>query len=197
MSDVATELLENPASILNYLHSGIRIPGLQVRRMSNGGIEYMTVVKGIQIGTVSTEHEFRTDPDGVQLMKAAAAEYEENTRRGTSWSVMNTAALAGLVVRPSTTANFTLFNNNPSGSDVCFVIDRAFAFNLVSVTGGVAHFALWICVHPPGLVTPTNDITARASSVGKVTANTANAICDTAMAVTDDGWFPWGSQGTT
>ena len=194
MSTAADQFLENPGSILSYMYSGTRIPGLQVRRMSHGGIEYMTVIKAIEYGTSSTEHEAQGTPKGELLVVPAAAPWEEVTRRGASWSAMNTSALAALVVRPSTVANFTLFNNNASGSDICFVIDRAFAFNLVS-TAAEGRFALWLAVHPPGLSGPTNDITARASSVGKVAANSANAICDTAMTVTDDGWFPWGTQG--
>ena len=135
--------------------------------------------------------ELKGDREGSLLVSYGLPPYAELTRRGGGWSIMNTAALAALVVRPSTLANFTLFNNNPAGGGVCFIIDRAFAFNLVS-TGAQARSGLWLCVHPPGLVTPTNDITVRASHVGKVAANVANAIGDTAMAVTDDGWFPWG-----
>ena len=128
---------------------------------------------------------------GALLTQHDLPKYVELVRRGHVWSVMNTAALAALVVRPSTVANFTLFNNNPSGSGICFIMLRAFAFNLVS-TAAQARSGLWVCLHVPGLVTPTNDITARASHSGKVTANTANAIGDTAMTVTDDGWFPVG-----
>ena len=135
--------------------------------------------------------ELKADREGGLLVSHSLPRYTEITRRGGGWSLMNTAALAALVIRPSTLSNFTLFNNNPSGSDLCYIIDRAFAFNLVS-TAAQARSGLWLCVHPPGLVTPANDITARASSSGKVTANEANAMGDTNMTVTDDGWFPWG-----
>lgn len=143
--------------------------------------------------------ELKGDKEGSLLVSHGLPKYTELTRRGGGWSIMNTGALAALVVRPSTTANFTLFNNNPSGSGVCFVIDRAFAFNLVSTTGLVSPAGLWLCVHPPGLVSPVNDITARASNSGKVTANSANALASTALPVTDNGWFPWGitSQSAT
>ena len=143
-------------------------------------------------GTGGATVELKGDKEGSLLVSYGLPQYTELTRRGGGWSIMNTSALAALVVRPSTVANFTLFNNNPSGSGLCYIMDRAFAFNLVS-TAAQAKSGLWLCVHPPGLVTPTNDITARASSVGKVTANSANAIADTAMTVTDDGWFPWGN----
>lgn len=151
----------------------------------------MTVIKGIEWGTTSTEHEIAVDKEGNLLFNQVLPEYTEITRRGDGWSAMNTTAIAALVVRPDTVANFTLFNNNPSGSGVCFVIDRAFAFNLVSTTALVSPAGLWLCVHPP-MAAPTNDITARASSSGKVTSNSSNAICDTGATVADNGWFPWG-----
>lgn len=159
----------------------------------------MTVIKGIKFGTTSEEIEVAVDKDGQVLFNQVLPPYTEITRRGETWSAMTTAAVAGLVVRPSTTALATLFNNNPSGSKICFVIDRAFAFNLVSTTGLVSPAGLWLCVHPPGLSSPTDEITARASSSGQVATNSSNAFFVVDMAVTDNGWFPWGltSQSAT
>ena len=115
--------------------------------------------------------------------------HAELSRQGVGWSAMNTSALAALVVRPSTVANFTLFNNEPEGG-LSYVMDRAFAFNLVS-TAAEGRYGLWLCVHKKGLVSPTNDITVRASHRGRANYG-GSSICDTAMTVTDDGWFPYG-----
>jgi hypothetical protein len=115
--------------------------------------------------------------------------YAELSRRNKGWQVMNTTALAALVVRPSTVANFTLFNNNTAASQVAFVIDRAWAFNLVT-TDAVLAFSLWGCVHPTGMTAPTADITAIKSMSGLATAYSGGAIADTGATVVDNGWFP-------
>jgi hypothetical protein len=115
--------------------------------------------------------------------------FAEIVRRGNAWAAMNTAALAALIVRPSTVANCTLFNNEPEGGKT-YIISRAFAFNLVT-TAAEARSGLWLCAHPRGLSSPTNDITARGSMQCKANYG-GRAIIDTAMTVTDNGWFPWG-----
>lgn len=139
-----------------------------------------------------SERNLLTDRGANLLTSQGYPEYTELVRQGQVWSAMNTTALAALVVRPSTVANFTLFNNEPEGG-LSFVIIRAFAFNLVS-TAAQARSGLWLCAHPKGLVSPTNDITARGSSVCKANYG-GRAIADTAMTVTDNGWFPWGAWG--
>src|SRR3990167_9902141 len=116
-------------------------------------------------GGGSQEVEIGASRDGALHVAHRLPPYAEITRRGRTYSAMNTAALAALVVRPSTVANFTLFNNEPEGG-LSYVVDRAFAFNLVS-TAAQARSGLWLCVHPKGLVSPTNDITARGSHSGK------------------------------
>src|ERR1043165_3238296 len=65
----------------------------------------------------------------------------EMVRKGNAWSVMSTTAVAGLVVRPSTTAAFELWNGNPSGGK-SYIIDRLFFFNLVS-TNVIEGFSGW------------------------------------------------------
>jgi hypothetical protein len=116
--------------------------------------------------------------------------FVEASRKYGHWSAMNTSALAALVVRPTTVANFTLYNNELAGGKT-YVMDRVFAFNLVS-TAAQAKQGMWVCVHKPGLVSPTNDITARGSGVGAPTYG-GRSVCDTAMTVIDDGWFPVGN----
>ena len=128
------------------------------------------------------ERSLVTDRPGNLLVAGGMPPYAEMTRRGMGWQAMNTTALAALVVRPSTLANCTLFNNEPDGG-LTYVIDRAFGFNLVT-TAAEGRQGMWICVHPRGLVTPTNDITARGSMSGKANYG-GRAVVDTNMTVTD------------
>jgi len=112
------------------------------------------------------------------------------TAKGYGFETMSTAATASLVVRPSTLSALTLYNNTAKN----FVIERAFAFNLVSIANG--QFGIWLCVHPIGMTAPTgNNITIR-NSLSGLTAGT-EGVCDTAEAVTDNGWFPWGVSQTS
>lgn len=119
--------------------------------------------------------------------------YTELSRRGIGWQVMNTSALAALVVRPSTTANLTLYNGETGSTAKCYVIDRIFAFNLVN-TDAVEDWGVWVAVHP-SMAAPTADITAIKSMSG-VAAYAGAAIVDTAATVLDSGWFPVDTSGS-
>jgi len=131
---------------------------------------------------------------GEQLVAQGLPPYTEMSRLGLGWQVMNTVALASLVVRPSTVAGLTLFNNNPAGGR-SFVLDRLFAFNLVS-TAAQARAGMWACIHPTGTTRPTADITAIRSMSGKPSYD-GGAIVDTGATVVDDGWFPIGNWADT
>ena len=108
------------------------------------------------------------------------------TAKGYGWSAMATAAVASLIVRPTTVAIATLHNNTSKN----FVIERVFAHNLVSIANG--QFGIWLCVHPVGQTAPTNDITVRNSSSGLVAGT--EGLFDNGATVVDDGWFPWGES---
>ncbi len=110
--------------------------------------------------------------------------------KGYGWSTMATAAVASLIVRPSTLSIATFYNNTAKN----FVIDRVFAHNLVSIADG--QFGIWLCVHPVGAVafdTPTNDITIRNNLNGNYTA-VSEGLFDIEAAVVDNGWFPYGES---
>ena len=110
------------------------------------------------------------------------------TAKGYGYQTMSTSATASLIIRPSTLSALTLYNNTLS----YFVIERAFAFNLVSITS--CTFGIWLCSHPAGMTAPAgNNIAIRNSTNGKASATAG--ICDTAEAVADDGWFPWSEAG--
>lgn len=136
-----------------------------------------------------TFREIRANESGDQLVSNSMPPFSEMLRRFDLISTMNTAALAALVVRPSTTANFTIYNNESAGGKI-YVPYRMFAFNLVS-TAAQAKQGMWYCVHSSALASPTNDITARSSGRGDLVAT--KSIADTAMTVVDDGWFPAGN----
>jgi len=120
------------------------------------------------------------------LISQGLPPYVEMTRQGNGWQVMDTSATAAVVVRPSTVAGLTLYNGNAAGG-ASYVMDRAFAFNLVT-TDAVHAFSIWGCLHPAGFTAPTADITAIKGMSGNTYAG--NAVVDTGATVTDDGWFP-------
>lgn len=118
--------------------------------------------------------------------------YAELTRQGVHWSVMATAAVAGLVVRPSTVAAVTLWNGEGSGGK-SYVIDRIFTHNLVS-TAAQSFFGMWACIHPAGMTAPTADLAYSATnwrgSSGKF--YNGRGIADVGATVVNNGWYPWG-----
>ena len=111
------------------------------------------------------------------------------TAKGYGFQAMATAAVAALVVRPTTTAAATLRNNSTTK---VLVIERVFAHWLVS-TAAQTFAGLWVCVHPAGMAAVTNDITVRNSTNGGAAGGSETSF-DNGATVTDDGWFPWGSQ---
>ena len=113
------------------------------------------------------------------------------TAKGYGFQAMSTAAVASLVVRPTTVAIATLRNQSTNRN---FVIDEAFAHNLVGVASSA--FSLWLCSHPVGMGTITNDITVRNSLNGR-NAGGSDAFFDIEATVTDNGWFPWGVSDHT
>ncbi len=108
------------------------------------------------------------------------------TAKGYARQAMATAAVAAVVVRPSTTAMVSLYNIGTSNN---LVIERAFAHELVSAA--VTNANLWLCVHPVGTIVAgaANDITARGGLNG--TERTGDGYFDIEDTVLDGGWFPW------
>lgn len=128
------------------------------------------------------------------LVAQGLPKYVEVTRKYDLFATMNTSAAAALVVRPSTVSNFTLYNGESSGGKL-YIIDRMWAFNLVS-TAAEARSGMWFCVHPTGMTAPTNDITARSSLRGTDGTLATNSIFDNGATVVADGWFPAGNFST-
>lgn len=117
--------------------------------------------------------------------------YTVLSKEGNGWQVMATAAVAALIVRPSTVALGTLWNGESDGGK-SYIIDRIFAQQLVSAAAA-ARWGIWACLHPIGMTAPTADITAIKSMAGKTSYGGA-ARFDIGATVVDNGWFPWGDS---
>lgn len=133
-------------------------------------------------------------PQGDQYAIAAAAPYAELTRLGGGYSAIATAAVVGLVVRPSTVAQFTLWNGESEGGK-SYVIDRLFTHNLVS-TNALSFYSIWATVHPKGMTNPGEDIAASATNI---TGNSGkpysgNAVVGVGETIVDNGWYPWATS---
>lgn len=124
-----------------------------------------------------------------QLVAQGLPQYTEMTRLGQGWSTMSTTAVAGLVVRPGTTAAFEIYNANGPGG-VSLIIDRLFYFNLVS-TNVIEGFSGWAQVSTPNRVAaaPTDGSFAVRGHSGSAYGGAVIAAASTT--VVDSGWFPW------
>ena len=189
-------LINTPEGIQNYMAGRYRNPGVYVIRNSSGGLAMAVRSQGVERGgkDAGEDKAIAVDNLGSQYAVASAAPYAELTRLGGGWSAIATSAVVGLVVRPSTTAQFTLFNGNSAGGE-SYVIDRLFTHNLVS-TSALSLYSIWACVHPAGMTDPGEDITASASNVTGNSGKTynGNAVVGVAETVIDNGWYPWATS---
>ena len=117
--------------------------------------------------------------------------YTEMTRRGNGWGTMSTSAVAGLVVRPSTTAAFEIFNGYATGGK-SLIIDRLFWFNLVSAQVAQG-FTGWACVTAAKAAVTSGSFVVRGNS-GKAYGGPVIAAASTT--ILDSGWFPWAVGST-
>jgi len=122
-----------------------------------------------------------------QLMAGGLPPYTEMARKGQGWGTMSTAAVAGLVVRPTTVAAFEIFNGYLTGAK-SLIIDRLFWFNLVS-TAVVEGFSGWAQVTGPKAAVASGGFVVRGNT-GKTYGGPVIAAAGTT--VIDSGWFPWG-----
>lgn len=113
----------------------------------------------------------------------------ETTRLGMRWSTMSTSAVAGLVVRPTTTAAFEIYNGYADGGK-SLIIDRLFWFNLVS-TNVVEGFSGWAGVTSPKAAPTDGSFVVRGAH--GVAARNLPVIAAAGTTVVDPGWFPWGN----
>lgn len=123
-----------------------------------------------------------------QLVAQGLPPYAEMTRKGGAWGTMSTAAVAGLVVRPTVTAAFEIFNGYPLGGK-SLIIDRLFYFNLVS-TNVIEGFSGWAGIASVKAAVTSGSFVVRGHS-GKAYGGPVIAAASTT--VVDPGWFPWTS----
>lgn len=145
-------------------------------------------VQGIlRNGNTTYQGTIQLNEKAEQLVAQGLPPYSEMTRKGGGWGCMSTSAVAGLVVRPSTTAALELWNGYPAGGK-SLIIDRLFYFNLVS-TNVVEGWSGW------AMVTTSKSAPSSASlAVSSLQGNKSysgpvvNAVGTTVVA---NGWFPW------
>ena len=118
------------------------------------------------------------------LGNARLAKYHE--------SAIQTAATAGLVVRPTTVAALTIWNGENVGGK-SLVIDRIFSHCLVTAASKEV-WSMWYCMHLE-MTKPTNGITSLRGTGDGREPNNSLVVVDPDATVLDDGWFPCGSEG--
>lgn len=117
----------------------------------------------------------------------------EMARKGQMFGTMATAAVAALVVRPSTTAALEIYNNSPQafGTPMVMIIETIFAHELVTSTTGLGGGAIqYACVTTPKAA-PSDAALNIASLTGRPFA-TKTVLTAASTTIVDNGWFPWG-----
>ena len=133
---------------------------------------------------------FKQDTRGLPLFTQGGARYEDLARRGQQYGTMATGAVAALVVRPTVTAAFEIWNQHPQGK--VMVIDRIFSHELVTSTTGLGGGAgIWAMVGPQ--IAPTDAALAINSINGGGIPGTATVRTAASQTVEDHGWFPYGN----
>ena len=145
----------------------------------------------IRNGVVFSQATIALNQLAEQIMAQGLPRGTEMVRRGTAWATMSTSAVAALVVRPSTTAAFEIFNGYAAGGK-SLVIDRLFWFNLVSAQVAQG-FTGWACVTAAKAAVTSGSFTVRGAS-GKSYGGPVIAAASTT--ILDSGWFPWAVGST-
>ena len=141
-------------------------------------------------GGGDAERRAEVSPQGDLFVAHGGLRYTELTRRGIGYGAMATAAVAGLVVRPTIAAALEIYNNHATDS---LVIDRIFTQNLVS-TNVIESFILYAMVTTKK-VAPADAALAINSMSGKA-AVLRDVLTAASTTVVDNGWFPWGESFT-
>ena len=147
-----------------------------------------TIQGAIRKGAIVSQGSIALNELAETIVASGLPPYTEMTRRGGGFATMSTSAVAGLVVRPSVTAAFEIFNAYASGSK-SLIIDRLFWFNLVS-TAVVEGFSGWAQV-TAAKAAPTSGSFAVNGNSGKQSGSPVIAAASTTVIAS--GWFPWGN----
>lgn len=146
------------------------------------------IVQVAGYGRVSTTlQQIQANEKSELLTAQGLPPYTEMTRKGNGWNVMNTSAIAALVVRPSTVAALEIFNGASAGG-ASLIIDRLFYFPLVT-TAANEGWAGW------AMVTSTKSAPSTASlAVGSASGHASYGgavIAAVGTTVVANGWIPW------
>jgi hypothetical protein len=133
------------------------------------------------------ELNFRGESLGAQALPGLT----ELVRLGMGWVAVCTTAVAAVTVRPTTTAQFLIWNSEPQGGK-CYVIDSVFAICTVSAAAaGFMSLACMLNVAP---------LTAQPTTADNGTICTLNgrkyggkAKTSRSASVTDDKWWAVGN----
>lgn len=153
--------------------------------MANDSLEVYG--RKIAAGSGSASVPITIDDLQALLISQKQAPYTDQVRRGTGWATMSTAAVAALVVRPSTTAAFEIFNGYPGGGK-SLVIDRLFFFGLVT-TAVNEGWSGWAMVTTAKVAVSTGSF-AVTSAYGNKTYS-GPVISAASTTVVANGWYPW------
>lgn len=153
-------------------------------------------VRGVRRSASSSQGgvpaQFNSNEFDAQLVAQEMPAYAEMTRLGQGWQVQSVLAVAGLVVRPSTTAAFEIWNGYAAGGP-SLIVDRMNCFNLVS-TNVIESYTLWAQVTTVKTAPSAGaNVIVRGNS-GK--AYGGAVIAGLGTTVIDSGWFPWGQSVT-
>ncbi len=125
-----------------------------------------------------------------QIVTGGLPPFTEMVRLNSGWSSMAVVAVAGLVVRPTVTAAFEIWNGNPAGG-ASLIVEDLFTFNLVA-TAIQGTYSVWACVTAEkaapsaGANVTVNGMSGRTYG-GKV-------ICGLGTTVVANGWRPYGTS---
>lgn len=153
-----------------------------------------TILRGIRRGGASAGNDYplTLNEYNEQIVSQGLAIGTEMTRQGLRWSTMSTSAVAGLVVRPSTTAAFEIYNGYPAGGK-SLIVERLFWFQLVSVTAVAEAYVGYAGVTSPKAAVTDGSFVVRGSH--GVAARNLPVIAAASTTIVDPGWFPWAVNG--
>ena len=147
-------------------------------------------IKGVRDGGSGEEVDIKATRHGSLEQSPRLSPGAAITAKGESWMMMNTTAIACLVIRPTTVAIVSLWNGEAPGGK-SYIIERAFAHCLVT-TAAAGFAGLWLCVHHVGNAALATALAIAGGGCRGVTNYGGNGVFSFAVTVHDDGWFPWG-----
>lgn len=163
------------------------------------------LLKGLVRGTLDRLVPAAVNTQGAVLNAKLLPDYATLNAEGRVWRAQDPSAVASVVALPTTTALFTLGNNEPDDG-LWYVILAAYGFNAANAAA-IDSFSLVGCVSQLPAVTGGIGATM-AQDQAKTTIKSmcgvrgggynGRAILDAGLTITDDLWFPLGpSSGPT